>query len=321
MSTQNCLNVTMLGSRGVGKTTLLASVYNEFDSTVKDIGLTMSPNSETSAILQRRLAELKRQTEVFSATRGIDGTSSPRDFVFELGMVGKPSELTLVFKDFPGGFIMDHPDQVKSFLDQADVILLAIDTPAMMEAKGVWHEKINSPQMIADLFKNVLRNLEKTTKTKLLIMTLVKCESYVQQEADAKKLLAALKENYLPLLNLLKADSLLDKISVVVAPVQTLGCVRFTRIEETEPGEPLFFFKKTSPQAPYQPQDVEQILKYTLSFVIKKYLDDMGFFKRIFNHMFNLSKPFEDAVHKMAKNYKESSGFEILQGRDLLKLR
>lgn len=246
---------------------------------------------------------------------------SPKDFVFELGMIGKPPELTLIFKDFPGGFIKEHPDQVKKFLDEADVILLAIDTPAMMEAKGAWHEKINSPQMIADLFKAVLRNLDKTTKTKLLIMTPVKCESYVQQETDAKKLLTALKDNYQPLLNLLKTDSLLDKISVTVTPVQTLGSVRFTRIEESEPGEPRFFFRKISPQTAYQPHDVEQILKYTLSFVIKKYLDDMGFFKRIFNQMFSLSKPFEDAVHTMVKDRKESGSFEILQGKDLLKLR
>ncbi|NEX17931.1 MAG: hypothetical protein C1943_15255 [Halochromatium sp.] len=308
----------MLGARGVGKTTLLASVYNEFDSTVKDLGLTLCPSSDTSAILQQRLAELKRQTEVFSATGGIDGTNSPKDFEFGLGLVGKDAELKLVFKDFPGGFIKDHPEQVKSFIDQADVVLLAIDTPAMMEAKGAWHEKINSPQMIADLFKHVLRNLEKTTKTKLVIMAPVKCESYVQRDVDANKLLLTLKENYLPLLNLLNADEFLGKISVVVTPVQTLGSVRFTRIEESGPGEPRFFFRKISPQALYQPRDVDEILKYALTFIIKKYLDDMGFFKRIFNQMFNLSKPFENAVNKMVRNRKESNGFEILQGKDLL---
>lgn len=313
------LNVTMLGARGVGKTTLLASVYNEFDSAVKDIGLTLTPNPETSGILQQRLAELKRQTEVFSATGGIDGTNNPKDFIFDLGMIGKSPELRLVFKDFPGGYIKENPGKVKTYLDQADVILLAIDAPAMIEAKGMWHEKINAPQMITDLFKQVLPNLDKTTKTKLLILVPVKCETYVQSDSEAKKLLIKLKEGYLPLLNLLKNDFLLDKIAIAVTPVQTLGSVRFARLEETEPGEPRFFFRKISPQAPYQPQDVEQILKYTLSFTIKKYLDDMNFFERIFKKIFELSKPFEDAVHKMVRERKESGGFEIIQGKDLLK--
>jgi GTPase SAR1 family protein len=319
---KNCLTVAMLGSRGVGKTTLLASVYNEFDSTVKDIGLTLTPTEETSCILQQRLAELKRQTEIFSATGGIDGTNSPKDFVFGLGMTGNSPELSLVFKDFPGGYIKDNNGEVQKSLDQADVILLAIDAPAMMESRGVWHEKINTPQMVLDLIKKIVPNLSKTTKTKLLVLALVKCESYVQSDSDAKKILNKLKESYSPLLNFLKADALLNKFAVVVAPVQTLGSVRFTRIEESEPGEPRFFFRKVSPQALYQPQDVEQILRYTLSFAIKKYLDDMGFFKRIISHIMSISQQFEQAVRKMAGSArKESGGFEIIQGKHLLNIK
>lgn len=321
-SNPNTLNVTMLGPRGVGKTTLLASMYNEFDNTVVNIGLTLTPSEETSNILQQRLAELKQQTEVFSATGGIDGTNTPKDFIFGLGMTGKPPELTLKFKDFPGGFIKDHPKDVKAFLDEADVILLAIDTPALMEAKGIWHEKINSPQMITDLFKHIVQNLDNKTKTKLLIMVPVKCETYIQTDAEAKKMLMRLKEGYAPLLNLLKTDHLLNQIAVVAAPVQTLGSVRFTRIEETEPGEPRFFFRKTSPHALYSPQDVDQILRYTLGFSIKKYLDDMSFFKRLLNHLFKVTQQFEHAVRKMAgSDRKESGGFEIIQGLTLINPR
>ena len=316
----NTLNITMLGSRGVGKTTLLASVYNEFDSTVKNIGLTLTPTLETSSILQQRLSELKQQAGEFTATGGLDGTNTPKDFIFNLGMIGSSPELTLVFKDFPGGFIKNNPGEVKKFVDQADVILLAIDAPAMMESKGRWHEKINTPQIIADLFKQVLPNLQKTTKTKLLILVPVKCESYVQSDNDSKNLLRTLKDSYLSLLNLLKDDSLLDKIAVVVAPVQTLGNVRFTRID-IDSDEPRFFFRKISQHVAYQPADVEQILRYTLSFVIKKYLDDMNFFQRILSIFSNVSSKFEDAVRKMAgSGRKEENGFEIIQGRQLLNL-
>ncbi|MBB1127162.1 TRAFAC clade GTPase domain-containing protein [Thiospirillum jenense] len=315
----NVLNITMLGSRGVGKTTLLASMYNEFDKMVKDISLTLTPNQETSSILQQRLAELKRQTEVFSPKRGIDGTNSPKEFIFDLGMVGKTPEIQLRFKDFPGGFIKDNPNEVKKFLSAADVILLAIDAPAMMEAKGIWHEKINTPQMITDLLKHVVQNLDATTKTKLLIMVPVKCESYVQSDNEARKLLQTLKDSYTSLFNLLKADRLLDKFAVVVTPVQTLGSVRFTRIEEVDQGEPRFFFRKVSPSAIYAPRDVDQILRYTLGFCIKKYLDDMSFFKRVLNQLFNMSQAFEQAVRKMAGNArKETDGFQIVQGATLL---
>ena len=61
----NELRITMLGPRGVGKTTLLASMYSEFDNMVKNINLTLTPSQATSSTLQQRLAELKSQTEVF----------------------------------------------------------------------------------------------------------------------------------------------------------------------------------------------------------------------------------------------------------------
>ena len=105
------LRITMLGPRGVGKTSLLASMYNEFDVAVKNIGgLTLIPSTETSRILSERLAELKRQTAVLSSGydssgTGVSGTAVSREFLFELGLIAKPMELKLIFTDFPGGFV------------------------------------------------------------------------------------------------------------------------------------------------------------------------------------------------------------------------
>jgi GTPase SAR1 family protein len=316
----NELRITMLGPRGVGKTTLLASMYNEFDKTVTNINLTLTPSQATSSSLQQRLAELKSQTEVFSATGGIDGTNTPKNFDFELGMIGKQPELKLIFNDFPGGYIHDNPAQVQKYLDESDVIMLVIDTPAVMESKGIWHERINAPQTITDLFKRVTRNL---TKTKLLLLVPVKCESYVQTDREAREMLTRLKDSYDPLLNLLKSDAVNGQIAVAFTPVQTLGVVRFARIEMMLQGEPRFFFRKISPNAVYSPQDVDQILRYTLGFSIKKYLDDMPTLTKWFKSIFKMTKPFEDAIRKLAGSERKETkgGFEILQGNDLLNIK
>ena len=58
--------------------------------------------------------------------------------------------------------------------------------------------------------------------------------------------------------------------------------------------------------------------RYTLGFSIKKYLDDMSWFMRLFK----FTRPFEDAIRKMAAERKEiNDGFQILQGKDLLNLK
>lgn len=314
------LRITMLGPRGVGKTSLLASMYNEFDAAVKNIGgLTLVPNTETSKILSERLAELKRQTEIFSSAYnnigvGISGTAVSREFLFELGLIAKPMEIKLIFRDFPGGFVISQPQTVMDFIHEADVIVLAIDTPALMEQKGHWHETVNSPRQITDLIKRALQGLR---ETKLILLAPVKCETYLQSSKQANDMLAMVKDKYNPLLSFLKADGLPNQVAAAITPVQTLGTVRFDRIEKTDEGLK-FYFRKISSQSTYAPMYVEEVLRYTLGFSIKKYLDDMSWFRRLFK----FTRPFEDAIRKMAAERKESNdGFQILQGKDLLSIR
>jgi len=119
------------------------------------------------------------------------------------------------------------------------------------------------------------------------------------------------------LLSFLNADRLPNRIAVAITPVQTLGTVRFDRIEKTADGLK-FFFRKIPGQGNYAPMYVEEILRYTLGFSIKKYLDDLSWFMRLFK----LTRPFEHAIRKMAAERKESNdGFQILQGKDLLNLK
>ncbi len=314
------LRITMLGPRGVGKTSLLASMYNEFDVAVKNIGgLTLIPSTETSRILSERLAELKRQTEVLSSGydssgTGVSGTAVSREFLFELGLIAKPMELKLIFTDFPGGFVAIQPQTVLNFIHEADVMVLAIDAPALMEQKGRWHETINAPRQMTDLLK---RALQGRNETKLLLLAPIKCETYLQSPQQAAELLATVKDRYHSLLSFLNVDPLSSRVAVAITPVQTLGTVRFDRIEKTEDGLK-FFFRKISGQSNYAPMYVEEVLRYTLGFSIKKYLDDLSWFMRLFK----LTRPFEDAIRKMAAERKEiNDGFQILQGKDLLNLK
>ena len=81
-------HVTMLGARGVGKTSLLSSLYERFEKINSQTNLTLSPNNYTSAKLGECLAQLKTLTQNFVITYG-QGTEKAIQYLLSLGERGK----------------------------------------------------------------------------------------------------------------------------------------------------------------------------------------------------------------------------------------
>lgn len=87
------LQITMLGPRGVGKTTLLTAMYEQFESNIGSTNLQFTPDEDSSAILQDHLVNLKSLLDVFEArgrmgiqgTEAMAGPDSLRSFIFYLG--------------------------------------------------------------------------------------------------------------------------------------------------------------------------------------------------------------------------------------------
>ena len=102
---------------------------------------------------------------------------------------------------------------------------------------------------------------------------------------------------------------------------QTLGKVKYSHIEEENDGDFKFVFVRTSKDHPYQPKDVEEVLKYSLPFLLRRYIDSLTFWERMAN-IFKGSpqKKIGAAINKLVKEKKESEhqGFKILHGRRLL---
>ncbi len=70
---------TMLGASGVGKTTLLTSIYEQFSNINQEVNFEFHPDSATEEILQKNLKDLKSMADEITAregTRGIAGTAA-----------------------------------------------------------------------------------------------------------------------------------------------------------------------------------------------------------------------------------------------------
>lgn len=320
------LKITMLGSSGVGKTSLLAAMYDKFDKIIGKTNLQLTiPDTPNKEILERRLTELKSIVSFGNSIKvktEVRNTTSPRSFFFDLGKTGVSPSLRLHFQDYPGEYIhsdptSEHMKSVENFIRESAVVLIAIDTPALMEQEGQWHEYSNKPEEVRNLFKKAYQNLD---SPRLVILAPVKCEKYVQNDKDASQLLAHIKEKYETLLDFLSADALLPNVAVVVTPVQTVGSVIFSRLK-VEDNKPVFYFVKCDSNAPYQPRDSEQPLRYLLRFLLRLHMEKrrVPLIDSILN-FFGKDVVLKEALGEFANGCKNTGSFSVLQGANLLKI-
>lgn len=324
---------SMLGPSGVGKTSLLTAMYEQFESTAFAAALQLTPDEESSAVLQDRLAELRSLTYTFEATGGVSGTEAPagpeslRKFTFDLGKKGARPSLRIAFQDYPGAYHgsragADERAFIRRMLQKSAVVLIPVDAPPLMEggdngALGPWHERMNRPTQITDHFKRAYQNLD---APRLVLFTPTKCEKYMRAEDGPAELAAAVKRGYPRLFDLFASEGLRDQVAVVIAPVQTVGAVVFSRVEERA-GQPHFCFRKVNKDAAYCPVDSEQPLRYLLRFLLRMHRDDRRW--RYFDFVrdwLRLDHHLEEAVRAFAGGCKTTEGFEIVQGERLLEV-
>ena len=284
------LKILMVATRGIGKTSLLAAMHEEFHKTFERANLqtwvddtnTLRAIEECKSILKNIDPRLKKQV---TPTQPKENPWNDQGFQFEIGSSGKKF-MKLRFTDPSGEYFNpdaapEQKDYIKQQLNQCDAIVIPVDATALMQKKtgrvshgeiGIWHEEKNNFQRITQLLKDAFSNID---SPRLIILAPIKCETYTRTSTDAEKLLYHIKIGYRELLDFLKSDSsLINKVAVVVTPVQTIGNVVFSYYKTDENDFTQFYYHKTPINAPYQPKDGEQPLRYILLFLINVFLEN-----------------------------------------------
>ncbi len=313
------IKVTMLGPSGVGKTSLLAAIYNQYKSALDGTELQILPDYKSEAIIRKRLAALEDiESATFLTPGWTKGSDSEIDYSFELSQTGGKELLKLQFKDYPGQYINDKRDRVQKFMKESEVVIIAIDSTALLETKKgeSFHKKVNGVDEITSLFERTYKNLN---SPKLVILAPVRCESYYKQGKYEPKLLQSIELNYDKLLRYLESSLLVDKVAIVITPVQTVGkAVEFNDIDIDQDGKLRFMFVKTG--AKYNPKDSEQPLRYILRFALSEQIKRrwrlFNWFARILRH--NKNKRLKKAVDTFIDECKTKGGFKVIQGHNLL---
>jgi hypothetical protein len=309
------LNVTMLGPSGVGKTSLLAAMYDQFDNVSQDLQLLADEESKPDLDLHLQNLKSLVNSSSIKVSGYVESTDEAPSYKLEFGQTGTAPALEINFQDYRGGWInkADKIEQVKEFIRDSVAVLIPINTPALMEKEGEYHDSLNQPTELNNLFKKIYKDLD---SPRLVILAPVKCEKYMNNPPE---LFRKVREGYQKMLNQFASEKLLPKVAVVITPVQTVGSVVFSRVEKDEDNQPIFYFRKPQPSDPYQPKNTEVPLRYLLRFLLKLHLDKRraSIFTRILDS-FGRNAGLRNAVSRFSEPRSDEA--EIVQGIDLLKL-
>lgn len=289
MTEKPVMKVTMLGARGVGKTSVLTSMYNNMNTAITDTKLHILADTETSALLDAKTDALKHMfsdnNELSDSVQsGIAGDSKVSKFSFDFGLNTQKINMGLELQDYPGEYVKLYPDTVKKYIDESHAIIVAIDTPHMMECDGRYNEGKNFPTLITNFFKETLNA---SSEEKLIMLVPLKCEKYYHEDR-INEVTDRVREIYRDLIRFLKdkgnKNGMEGKFACVITPIQTVGQIVFDNFQQLSNGEvdETMIDGKPVPRrvnyrylrggAVYSPVYCEQPLYYLLSFVAKEYL-------------------------------------------------
>lgn len=258
--------IAMLGPRGVGKTSMIAAFVNEFDKVFEGPLEILYPEEQTRVNMAGLLLDLKKVAEgkpagVDTGSVGIGVTSDIQSHRLEIRHVTSGTGMFLNFTDYPGNWLQERNAEVSGLVGHAAVILIAVDTPALMELDETDHEEVNMPNLLTSTLKSVLAGAP--GRERLVVFVPMKCERWVQAGGHAA-VWARLSGRYA---SLLKALRKYPEVAVAAHPVQTLGAVRFSHYE-LQKGRRKALFTRSADG--YSPKDCEKPLLYCLAFVLKQ---------------------------------------------------
>lgn len=249
------IKIVMTAPSRVGKTSLLAAMAAQIDQEVKEFGFRLLADT-TSARLE--LQESRKKLEHMATgpgmttdiTLGPDPSLEKREFPFTLSKPGYPGipKLHLRFVDLPGGWYTGkgETETADEMLNEAHVVLLAVDAVALMEDRGLYDTKVNMPELICD---GILSACNKRSEPPLVLIVAVKAETYLQEKSakgtsckgkpGEQELRTMLCEKYKSLGVVRKGGG-----EVKGCAVETVGNIIFNDLLEGERGFPIVRFRR-----------------------------------------------------------------------------
>lgn len=263
------LSICMMGPRAVGKTTVVTSIFAKSQETVGESKIYMRTGNANANVLPSYKINLVDAIESGDPAR-LPATDVESDFLFELGVLGRPTTVKLSIQDYPGEYLTsgdaEKKRKVSEFVQQSHIILVAVDTPYLMEEGG----RFNTEKNLPDVVKAFLKTHPDECTNKLVMFIPLKCERYyydgMMNEVDKRVM-----ETYGDLVDFFKKHNMAS----VIAPILSLGGIEFDKMVDNTTGtgtvSKLATYRMYAKNPKYMPLYCSQPFYYLLTYVSRYY--------------------------------------------------
>lgn len=224
--------VMMVGGRRCGKTSILAAMKENFEELFAKTDLTLSIGDlDTLDVLEKKNNEINDYF-LGAGNRTFTPDSNPTEeimhYLFNVGIAGKESTIEVDFVDYPGEWLTAD-ERKKELLDcmkQSQAVIIAIDTPHMMEENGRFNEYRNRCYRVSEMLKMAF---DATKPSHMLVLFVpLKCERYMM-DGRMDQVRERTEKSYESLIQYLQQCP--KQYQVAVTPIFTMGGAAFSHFE------------------------------------------------------------------------------------------
>lgn len=282
-------NILMFGSRRTGKSSILASMIDSFE-TINKTSTNKITLQATGATARLMTAKKKNLAKIFEEYKGqnvflIDEphTSVSDDYVFTMSAEGSKDVHTIIFKDIPGEWLMTQArkEELDNEISKSQIIIIAIDTPHLMEENGDFNNAFNITQQVYNFLKNIKGEKD---IPRMILFVPIKCEKYYHEDR-MDEVGEEIKKQYNLLFEDFGTSAKKDLYTVAITPILTLGGIVFHDFLRDSEGEVeiinnanipslafrprMTFYKFYDEEPVFSPKYCEQPVLYLLNFILK----------------------------------------------------
>lgn len=282
------VNIMMVGGRRCGKTSVLAAMQSCFEEQLSGTPLFIGADDyEMMDIIEAKQQEMRQYFLEQGKNRDFIPDNLPTEeiseYPFYVGIKDKSSRIHVNFIDYPGEWLgeKDHLEDLHRRMEQSRILLIAIDTPHLMEQKGLYNDPRNRCRRVTEMIKKA-GFADANKGAGMVLFVPLKCERYYNRN-QMGEVCAKVQEVYKPLLQYLQqpgAGGGSSRITIAVTPILTLGGAEFSRFyrEDGEivldkwgtPTKAIYHFYPDMGKDAPEPKFCEQPLLYMLAYVIEQ---------------------------------------------------
>lgn len=271
------IDILVLGNRGSGKTSLLATTLYNMNESLQSNGIILEPaDEETDKRLKNSISEIENMFTSKGSVEvgeGIAGTDGFVDYSFQLTFTDESwnttSDFSIKFHDYAGSILADGDKdkqykELKEWFLKSQIVYILIDTPYLMESTRKTVAEYSAKDEILALFQRVGAD----GANKMIALVPTKCEYYLRNSriSEIKDHIRTEFNEILSYINQLNKAEGREKYKLYFTPVQTVGGLEFSRMENKE-GRQVASFRRTKPNSQFKPVNTDLLLLFCIDYL------------------------------------------------------